>query len=64
MAVSAIVEVITSAKVTVLTTSALTHLIAEVIRDCQTDGAAVPTVLAVLPEALSPCGILSRATIQ
>ena len=64
MAVSAIVKVITSAKFTVLTTSALTHLIAEVIRDCQTDGAAVPAVLAILPEPVSPSGILSRATIQ
>ena len=64
MAVSAIVEVITSAKFTVLMTSALTHLIAEVICDGQTNGAAVPAVLAILPEPVSPCGILSRATIQ
>ena len=62
--VSTIVEIIASTHLSVRTTAFASLLVTEVIGQREAHGAAMPTVLAELPETFTPGGITPRTAIQ
>ena len=63
IAVSAIVHIVSATHIAIRPVASAALLVTEVIGDGKTDGTAMPSVFAELPESVAPSGIPSRTAI-
>ena len=63
-AVSAIVHIVSATYFAIRPVASAALLVAEVIGDGKTDRTAMPSVLAELPESVSPCSVSSCTAVQ